>query len=219
MAPPISTLGAIIATSALLGALILSPQQGSGLAVKTARSQPADKYWVTADYLNRRTCPSTNCGIVGRLIFREAAHIYERQGGWARISNYYNASCWQGRSEYVEAGNSECTPENGIVDGRFAEWVSTSYLSKERPPDPSAHATEAEALIAGSQDFRTYRDVFRQSADQLLSSGRCSEDDFRLLGGWMRSTRYDGPIYYLYCGGSTERHKVYLNAETGEILR
>ena len=53
----------------------------------------AEKLWVTVDRLNRRTCPDTSCGIVGRLFFREGVQVFERRGGWVRISRYYNASC------------------------------------------------------------------------------------------------------------------------------
>ena len=94
--------------------------------------------WVTVDRLNRRTCPKESCGSVGVLFFRENASIYEEQNGWARISKYYDASCQNGKSEYVDSGNASCNPANGIVDGRFAEWVSSQFLSSNKPNDPAA---------------------------------------------------------------------------------
>src|SRR5690606_4483053 len=90
-------------------------------------------FWVTSDRLNRRTCPSENCGIVGQFFFREGVTVHERRNGWARVSQRYDASCVGGRSKYVDAGNANCDPANGISEGKFAEWVSATYLSENRP--------------------------------------------------------------------------------------
>ena len=100
----------------------------------TTNAEPSDKYWVTSDRLNRHTCPSTDCGIVGQLVFREGADVFEDKDGWARISQHYDASCANGRSEYVDSGDSRCAPENGIVDGKFAEWVETDFSRKTAHP-------------------------------------------------------------------------------------
>src|SRR5215217_35282 len=69
--------------------------------------------WVSIDRLNRRTCPAASCGSVGVLFFREKATLYEERQGWARISRYYDASCQNGRSIYVDTGNASCDSENG----------------------------------------------------------------------------------------------------------
>ncbi len=93
------------------------------------------KMWVTADAVNRRTCPSEECGVVGKLFFREAAVVYEMSEGWGRISDRYDASCAAGRSKYVDSGNTACLESNGIKDGRFAEWVSmqSAGAAKQMP--------------------------------------------------------------------------------------
>lgn len=52
-----------------------------------ADANNAGKSWVTTQYLDRHSCPSDKCGIVGRLMFREAATVLERKGGWAKSSN------------------------------------------------------------------------------------------------------------------------------------
>ena len=181
--------------------------------------ESSNKYWVTSDRLDRRTCPSTNCGIVGQFFFREGADVFEDKDGWARVSRYYDASCANGRSEYVDSGNSRCGPENGIVDGKFAEWVFADFLSEDRPPDPAADATGLEVLLAGSDDFQKYRSAFTQAAQSLISSGQCQEADFREWGGWMKSVNdRSQPIYFIYCGGSKASNKLYLNTETGEVF-
>jgi hypothetical protein len=122
----------------------------------------------------------------------------------ARISNDYAASCVNGRSEYVDTGNNRCTPDNGIVDGRFAEWVSAEFLSQEQPPDPAVGATGIEALVAQSDDYRIYKAAFVKAAQSLISSGQCSEADFSENGGWWKSSHRDQPIYFIYCGRAFE---------------
>ena len=176
--------------------------------------------WVTADRLNRRTCPEVTCGSVGVLFFRGGVTVYEERNGWVRISRRYDASCYNGESEYVDSGNAACNEENGIVDGRFAEWVSEAYLSSERPSDPAAGATGDHALVSGSDDYRVYSDVFAKAASELIAAGSCSRADFEEMGGWFKSSfRADEPIYFTYCGEMILDNRLYLNASTGEVFR
>ena len=44
------------------------------------------RLWVTSERLNRRTCPSESCGVVGQLFFREGVTVHEERDGWARIT-------------------------------------------------------------------------------------------------------------------------------------
>lgn len=192
-----------------LTTLVLLSMMSQGLAETAA--------WVTVDSLNRRTCPEASCGVVGKLGFREKATILEEKEGWARITKYYDASCRNGRSEYVDEGNSLCVPSNGIENGSLAEWVSARYLSATRPADPGAGAAGNYALVKGSDDYRIYKDTFAKAAGQLVASGRCSAADFKEMGGWVKSSQ--APMYFMYCGGMTIQNKVYLNAETGKIGR
>src|SRR5690606_14671629 len=48
-----------------------------------------EQMWANSDRVNRRTCPSTECGVVGQLFFRESAVVLEKRNGWGRISQYY----------------------------------------------------------------------------------------------------------------------------------
>lgn len=176
--------------------------------------------WVTSERLNRRTCPSERCGVVGQLFFREGVKVHEVRDGWARITPFYDASCLGGRSEYVDSGNTECDDLNGIVDGQLAEWVSLGYLSETRPADLASAASGIEALIAGSDDFARYRTAFANAAKSLIAQRQCSEGDFRDMGGWVKSTHHgDQAIYYVYCGGASVASRLYLNADTGETFR
>jgi hypothetical protein len=176
--------------------------------------------WIISETLDRHTCPSEDCGIVGRLFFREQATPIEQKDGWTRISEYYDASCDAGRSRYVDKGNASCVKTNGIVDGKFAEWVRSEKLSKDRPADPALSATADESLVAQSDDFSKYRKPFARLAAQLISEGRCTPADFREMGGWLKSvTEYrDEPVYFTYCGGMTAANKVYVNASTEKVL-
>jgi hypothetical protein len=155
---------------------------------------------------------------VGQLFFREAANVLERRGDWARITRAYDAACESGRSAYVDRGNAACTPENGIEDGKFSEWVLATSLSPNRPPDPAETASDAERLVAQSDDFSEHRAAFVRAANELIESGRCTAADFEEQGGWMKSSNHgEEPIYFTYCGGSTVANRIYLNAETGQI--
>lgn len=180
----------------------------------------AQDYWVTSDRLERRTCPSTSCGIVGQLFYREKAVVLETKGEWARITPFYDASCVDGRSEYVDIGRNDCAEQNGIIDGQFAEWVQLKPLSKIRPPDPAAAATGDAELIAGSDDYRLHKDAFIKATKSLIASGTCTKNDFKNTDGWVKSTAYrNQPIYFVYCGGMTLSNKVHLDVSNGRTFK
>jgi hypothetical protein len=180
----------------------------------------ASEAWVTIDRLNRRTCPAVTCGIVGSLMFREKTTIYEERNGWARVSEYYDAFCQSGLSQFVDSGNAACTESNGIANGLFAEWVSLKYLSDTRPDDPGAGATGTYALVSGSDDYRKYSDIFAKTAAELIESGLCTELDFQNMGGWVKSKNHrDSPVYFIYCGDMIIENRLYLNAATGDVFR
>ena len=200
----------------------------STVAVPQQENTAANEmWWVTTDRLHRRTCPSMDCGVVGMFFFREGVPVYEHRDGWVRVSIYYDASCMTvpqlrgERSEYVDSGNNLCHPNNGIVNGQFAEWVEQASLSPIQPEDPAAGTTGDEALVAGSDDYRIYKDAFAKAARSLIDSGQCREQDFRDWGGWGKSvTGYPGqPVYFIQCDSSRGYNRFYLNAETGRIFR
>lgn len=185
-----------------------------------AVAEDEGRYWVISDRLNRRTCASQNCGVVGQLFFREGVVVLEQNAGWARITQPYDAACVGGQSTYVDSGNGACDLANGISDGAFAEWVSLAHLSQTRPDDPAAGATGVEELIAGSDDFAHHRAVFAEAAQSLIGQGRCTARDFRDMGGWVASSSHrDQAIYITYCGGATVANRLYLNTQTGEVFQ
>lgn len=186
---------------------------------QTKASQPA-QMWAKAERASRHTCPSDQCGVVGQLLFRESARVHEIKDGWARVTDPYDASCANGASAYVDHGNKACTAANGVVEGRFAEWVRLDQLSETRPADPAETATLNERLVADSDDFGRHRTAFMKAASQLIADGRCSARDFEEMGGWVKSTNHaDAPVYFTYCGGMTISNRIYLNAATGRLYR
>jgi hypothetical protein len=191
------------------------------ICISTPTSSATD-YWVNSDRIDRRTCPSDKCGLVGQLFFREKVTILEIKNGWGRISQPYFASCSNGRSEYVDSGNASCTAKNGIVDGKFAEWIKLKQLSKTRPADPGAGAgaTGVAALVSSSDDYRLHKEAFVKATETLLAQKKCTEADFKEFGGWFKSVNdyRDQPVYLLYCGGVKRSNRIYLDASSGRIF-
>ena len=185
-------------------------------------SEELERRYVTADRLMRRSCPSSDCGSIGGLLYREGVNVLEERNGWVRYTELMPALCEDGISQLIETGSARCTKDNGIVDGRVAFWVHGDHLSTEEPEDPADSATAYEQLIKNSTNFRHHRSVFAQAAADLIDSGRCTRGDFEEFGsGWMKSTgeQQNQPIYFMYCGGFTLDNKVELNVETGRIVQ
>lgn len=188
------------------------------LTLLPSASLAQQSMWVNVDTLNRRTCPSEGCGAVGRIFFGQKVEVYETSGEWARVSQPYDASCVAGRSLYVDSGPTGCEPRNGIIDGKFAEWVAKQYLTSTEPIDPAASAAADERLVANSDHFGTHRRAFAKAAGELVAQGQCTEADFLEWGGWIKSSNQpDAPIYFTYCRGGNDR--IYLDASSGRIFR
>jgi len=174
--------------------------------------------WVTINKLNRRTCPSTSCGIIGQLEKKEQVTILEEKDDWARISIHYDAGCKNGFSLFVVEGNKKCSPENGIVDGMMAEWVSKQYVSGESPDIQSLVPLERYNLVKYSDDFELHKDIFAEVAQSLIDDGKCTYDDFNEVGGWISSPNYSNkPIYFIYCGGTQIGNQIHLDVSNGRV--
>ena len=217
-----------VGSTTFLGFLVEPPAAPAGtVQAESPAPQPSpapvsepSRMWVAGERLARRTCPSEGCGIVGQYFFREAADVIETRDGWARVTQPYDASCNNGRSEYVDEGPADCTAANGITDGRFAEWVRLDGLVAARPADPAEGATGFAALVGASDDFQRYGEAFAKAAQELIEARRCTAGDFRENGGFVKSSNHrNEPIYFIYCGGATVGNRLYLNAATGEVFR
>jgi hypothetical protein len=100
------------------------------------------RMWVAVEDLRRYTCPSVECGVVGRFFFRETIPVFETENGWSRVSREKSAACYDGASSFIEAGPDDCTAENGIVSGEFYEWVRSRYLVGSEPAEQLKRASE-----------------------------------------------------------------------------
>ena len=85
--------------------------------IPSAMAKNESKLWVVVDRTERHTCPSSKCGVAGKLFFREGVDFLEKKGEWVRITEPYSASCVGGESEYIKEGNKSCARKNGIVNG------------------------------------------------------------------------------------------------------
>lgn len=103
------------------------------LVAFTAPAQAESRMWVAGENAKRRSCPSMKCGIVGALFYRETVIVYERVDEWSRISGYSTAGCYKGESTFVQSGRNDCSEENGISNGKFAEWVRSDFLVSKKP--------------------------------------------------------------------------------------
>ncbi|MCO6392721.1 hypothetical protein GTW25_16975 [Aliihoeflea aestuarii] len=102
------------------------------MLVSIATALPAgaqSRMSVTDDANVRRTCPSLECGVVGRFHLGESIVVYESVDGWSRVSEYYTAGCFDGHAAFVDSGSDACTAENGIRNGELAEWIRSDFLS------------------------------------------------------------------------------------------
>ncbi len=166
-----------------------------------------DRLWVTADSLNRRSCPAEVCPVVGTLFFGESAQVLEQRGEWVRITKHYqDFGCAQhGKAEFVKKGSKNCLLEHGYKsDGSFAEWVHRGFLSNVRPIDksqPQLTDQLTDPRIKGIPKVGEYgnteRDILilRKGALKMIESGRCQEVEY----GDKSSSR--AGYYYVNCGG------------------
>lgn len=189
-------------------------------AIPRKKPNLINNFWVVSDNLNRRTCPSTQCGIVGQFSFQEKIKIFETREGWARVTKYYNAGCEGGKSIYVDFGESNCLPNNGIINNRFAEWVFMHFLSGKPSSENERTHRDFGLLIVKSDDYKYYRKAFIRSAKKLITAGRCNASDFLESGGWTKSIKFrKEPIYFTYCGEAKISNRLYLNVKTGKIFK
>ena len=76
-----------------------------------------DAFWINRDDVEMHSCPSADCGVVGRLSFRDPVDVYGSNGSWVRISRARKALCVNGRSRFISKGSDLCDAANGIEDG------------------------------------------------------------------------------------------------------
>lgn len=183
--------------------VVTDDEQEQSFEAPVAQPQPQVKknsdYYVTPERLNVRAYPEPDAFI--RAVLRKGDRVTAREvkQGWVRISDY----------QVHDSGRD------------VADWIHMDYLAETAPVISAEEKRKAmAALISKSDDFVEYQDKFIIATQQLIDDGRCSFEDFELLGGWITSVTYqDDPVYFIYCGGTRRSDKIYLNAESGEIYQ
>ena len=137
--------------------------------------------------------------ITGYLYKGEKVEVLEKQGDWARISDYI----------VLKEGGPQ-----------IAEWVAMSGLSNDEVVISNNENKDIlDSYLVKSDDLKLYQEKFRNSVAKLISEGECEPIDFEELGGWVRSVRYsERDVYFIYCGGLSLENKIYLDVNTNEIF-
>jgi hypothetical protein len=189
---------------------------------------------VSADTLNVRQAANTVGKIADRLHRDEKIEVFEVKDGWARISEYFSVDK-QGQSanvaRWVFATHlSPVLPAQGRMDE--GDTIVAAMMSSEdltRSQDIAAadqpvqridtHSPIALAIKA-SEDLAKYMGTFVSVSGKLIDAGECQLSDFEDIGGWWKSVDHQPrPIYYTYCGGASNNHRVFVNVSTGRVFR
>lgn len=139
-------------------------------------------------------------GLITDYLYKgEKVEVLEKQGDWARISDYI----------VLKEGGPQT-----------AEWVSMSGLSNDEVVISDKENKEIlDSYLVKSDDLKLYQEKFRNSVAKLMSEGECEPSDFEELGGWVKSVRYsERDVYFIYCGGLSLENKIYLDVNTNEIF-
>ncbi len=139
-------------------------------------------------------------GLITDYLYKgEKVEVLEKQGEWARISDYI----------VLQEGGPQT-----------AEWVSMSGLSNDEVIISEKESIEIlDSYLVKSDDLKLHKETFRNTVAELISDGECDPSDFEELGGWVKSVKYsDRDVYFIYCSGLSLENKIYLDVNTNEIF-
>ncbi len=139
-------------------------------------------------------------GLITDYLYKgEKVEVLEKQGEWARISDYI----------VLKEGGPQT-----------AEWVSMSGLSNDEVIISEKESLEIlDSYLVKSDDLKLHKETFRNTVAELILDGECDPSDFEELGGWVKSVKYsDRDVYFIYCGGLSLENKIYLDVNTNEIF-
>ena len=139
-------------------------------------------------------------GLITDYLYKgEKVEVLEKQGEWARISDYI----------VLKEGGPQT-----------AEWVSMSGLSNDEVIISEKESIEIlDSYLVKSDDLKIHKEKFRNAVAELISDGECDPSDFEELGGWVKSVKYsDRDVYFIYCGGLSLENKIYLDVNTNETF-
>lgn len=139
-------------------------------------------------------------GLITDYLYKgEKVEVLEKQGEWARISDYI----------VLKEGGPQT-----------AEWVAMSGLSNDEVIISEKESKEIlDSYLVKSDDLKIHQERFRNAVVKLISEGECAPSDFEELGGWVKSVKYsERDVYFIYCGGLSLENKIYLDVNTNEIF-
>ncbi len=178
----------------------VEPPKSELKPVMELRPEPEQKEFYVLDIkLEVVDQPEIDGLITGYLYKGEKVEVLEKQGDWARISDYI----------VLKEGGPQ-----------IAEWVAMSGLSNDEVVISNNENKDIlDSYLVKSDDLKLYQEKFRNSVAKLISEGECEPSDFEELGGWIRSVRYsERDVYFIYCGGLSLENKIYLDVNTNEIF-
>ena len=189
---------------------------------------------VSTDTLNVRQAANTVGKIAERLHRNEKVEVFEVKDGWARISEYFSVDK-QGQSaniaRWVFATHlTPVLPAEQMVDE--GDTIVAAMTSSDDPTKRENTAVAEQPVqridvnspialaIKASEDLARYMGTFVSVSGKLIDAGECQLSDFEDIGGWWKSVDHQPrPIYYTYCGGAINNHRVYVNTATGTTFR
>ena len=184
----------------LLALLIAAVSVSSAFALAETPGQ----YFVTAGTLNVRLASNETGKVVKKLRRGDKLEVFELSNGWARVSQYYDAA-GNGQSAFV------------------AQWVFAEHLEIAPLAVASIQVdvnSPVYQAIRSSDDLDRHQGVFVLVSDKLVESGQCKLSDFHDIGGWWRSAAHKPrSVYYTYCGGATNEHRIFVDTATGRVFR
>lgn len=205
-----------------------------------AEAKYPGEFVVTADTLNVRLQANTSGKLIDRLVQREKVEVLEVKDGWARLSEYrggeaesgsVGAARWVFAMHLSPATSTPSAPpkEMKIAEGVpiIAAMTSADELAKyqdslavDRPEQRIDVSSPIVAAIKASEDLGKHLDTFVLVSGKLVNAGECELSDFEDIGGWWRSVDHrPRPIYYTYCGGASNNHRVFVNVDTGRVFK
>ena len=176
-------------------------------------------YVVITGQLNVRLAPNRTGKIAAILKQGEKVEVFEFNGYWARISEYFDGTSeglsgevarWTSAKEHLLAK----LPVDGKIEEKKEVKVEVKVEEKIIVNPAIARA------IKSSDDLEKYQNRFMVVSDKLINSGTCKLSDFEDIGGWWRSPEHQPrPVYYTYCGGGSNSDRIYFNATTRKVFR
>ena len=100
--------------------------------------------------------------------------------------------------------------------------LCTALITLTHPAKAGVSDAQVAAAVRGSDDLTLHAKIFTKASKNLVAKGWCTLQDFRVVGGWVRrpaAGRTQHRIYITFCGGSTEKNKLYLDANSGRVYR